>query len=257
MDIPVLSLHVDDQLPPIGVFAEICDALRDLVAALSEGAGSSDSPTWALYEIEHEWDGTTVDMYAAVEQAEQGVCAISAITDGWFDLARRLAQDEPTECSAPAAAAVGRLRHIQREQGWTLRFSHHCQCCRRPAVIVPPFPVRLAARHGTIRGPVQLAHAGATLQLTVLDQATASSVHCYLSPDQGRVAEDAKGKFATVTGTILEDVDRGSPIAVCEIGSVELTPWDWEPLRDAAGMGRWDVRDEAAARLIHERRQSA
>ena len=256
MDEPVLSLHIDDQLPPIRACAAISDALRDLVAALSEYAMSSDPPVWALYDIEHEWNGTTLEMHAALADEERDRCAVAPIADNWLDLARCLAQGEPLSCSASVADAVARLRRVQREQDWILRFDHHCQRCRGRFVVVPPFPVRLIERRGTIRGPVQVAYAGENPQLSVLDQATRSSVRCYLSPDHSRSVEDADQEFAVVTGTILEDADQGSPIAMYEISNVKLTPWDWAPLRDSIGMGRWDARDQAAARLIHERRRS-
>ena len=257
MDEPVLSLHIDDQLPPIRAFAAISDALRDLVAVLSEYAMPSDPPAWALYEIEHEWNGTTLEMHAALADEERDRCVVAPIADNWLDLARCLAQGEPLSCSASVADAVVRLRRVQREQDWILRFDHRCQRCREPVVVVPPYPVRLIERRGTIRGPVQVAYAGENPRLSVLDQATRSSVRCYLSPDHSLSVEDADQEFAAVTGTILEDADQGSPIAMYEISNVKLTPWDWVPLRDSIGMGRWDARDQAAARLIHDRRRSA
>ena len=254
MNESVLSLHIDDQLTPVGAFAEICETLSELVAALSEHA-SSTPPSWALYEIEREWDGTTVELRAELEHERNGACPVARIVDDWFALARRLALGLPLKSPQRVERAAARLRQVQCDQGWTLMFGHPGQCDNRPWVIVPPSPVRLASRAGSVSGPVQAATNEQPTHLVVLDQATQTSVKCYLGEDQGRLLGDAQRKFAMVTGTVLEDAECGAPIAAHEITRIELSDWEWDTRRDTRGIGRWDARDQAAAWIVSEQRR--
>lgn len=254
MNEPALSLHINDQLTPVGAFAEICEALCELVAALSEHAASP-PPIWALYEIEREWDGTTVEMRAELEHERNGACAVARIVDDWLDLARRLALGQALKSPQRVARAAERLRQVQCDQGWTLMFGHPGQCDNRPWVIVPPSPVRLTSRAGSVSGPVQTATNERPAHFTVLDQATQTSVKCYLGEDQGRLLDDAQRKFAAVTGTVLEDAEHGAPIAAHEITRIELSDWEWDTRRDTYGIGRWNARDQAAAWIVSEQRR--
>lgn len=250
-----LSLHIDDQLPPAAAFAEMSDALCDLVVALSEHAIAG-PPAWALYDIKRDRDGTTIELRAAVDEENEPGCHTSELAAAWLDLAARLEIDAPPESPESVARAARQLRRLQREQDWTLRFDHSCQCIRPPAVIVPPRRVRLAERRGVVSGPVQAALDGEHPQLVVLDQATQRSVTCYLTADRRCIIEAAKRQFATVAGAIVSDSDRYDPIAVHEVSSVEITPWAWDVWRDSVGVGRWDAHDQAAARLVNAQRES-
>ena len=252
---PALSLHIDDQLPPAAAFAEMSDALRDLVAALSEHAAAG-PPNWALHDIKRDWDGATIGLRAAVEEESERECCIADLAAAWLDLAERLENDAPPESPESVARAARQLRRVQREQDWTLRFDHSCQCIRPSAVIVPPRRVRLAERRGVVSGPVQAALDGEHPQLIVLDQATQRSVTCYLTPDRRCIIEAARRQFATVAGAIVSDSDRNEPIAMHEVDSVEITPWAWDVWRDTVGVGRWDAQDQAAARLVNAQRES-
>lgn len=254
MNEPALSLHINDQLTPVGAFAEVCEALRELVAALSEHASSS-SPIWALYEIEREWDGTTIEVRAELEHERNGACEVAQIVNDWFDLARRLALGLKLESPQRVAQAAEHLRRVQCDQGWTLMFGQPEQCDSRPWVIVPPSPVRLVSRAGSVSGPVQTATDKRPAHLIVLDQATQTSVKCYLGDDQRRLLNDAQRKFAAVAGTVLEDAECGAPIAVHEITRIELSDWEWDTRRDAHGIGRRDARDQAAAWIVSEQRR--
>lgn len=252
---PALSLHIDDQLPPVAAFAEISDALRDLVAALSEHAATG-PPNWALYDIKRDWDGATIELRAAVEEESEPECCISDLAVAWLDLAERLEIDAPPQSPECVARAVQRLRRVQREQDWTLRFDHSCQCIQPSTVIVPPRRVQLAERQGVVSGPVQAALDGEHPQLVVLDQTAQRSVTCYLTADRRCIVEAAKRQFATVEGVIVNDSDREEPIAMHEVISVEITPWAWDAWRDGVGVGRWDARDQAAAQLVNAQRKS-
>lgn len=256
MNDPVLSLHINDDLTPVGAFAEICEALRELVAALSEHSASPKPPIWALYQIEREWDGTTVEMHAELEHEQNGACAIAEIVNDWLDLARRLALGLMLKSPPRVARAAGRLRQVQCAQSWTLMFGHPGQCDSRPWVIVPPSPVQLASRAGSVSGPVQTVTNERPAQLSVLDQATRTPVKCYLDVDQGHLLDDARRKFAIVTGTVLEDTKHGAPIAMHEITQIELSDWEWNTRRDSYGLGRWGARDQAAAWIISEQRRT-
>lgn len=256
MNESALSLHINDQLTPVGAFAEVCEALRELVAALSEHAASP-PPIWALYEIEREWDGATIEMRAELDHERNGACAVAQIVNDWLDLARRLALGLKLESPQRVAQAAERLRRVQCEQGWTLTFGHPGQCDSQPwMIIVPPSPVRLTSRPGSVSGPVQTAWSEPPAHLSVLDQAAQTSVKCYLGENQGHLLDDAQRKFATITGTVLEDAERGAPIAIHEITRIELSDWEWNVSRDAYGIGRRDARDQAAAWTASEQRRA-
>ena len=251
----VLFLHVDEQLPPVAAFAELSEALHELLSGLTERASSQGGLDWALYEIEREWDGTTIELHLVGGNQPQPGCSIADIAETWLELACQLELDGSLKFPECVTRPAQRLRRVQREQEWTLTFAHRCPSTTHKAVIVPPAPVRLVSRQGVVSGPVQSALAGDSPQLVLLDSASNSSVRCYLNSDLEWVVADAMHQLATITGTILDDVASGRPIAAYEVTDVRFGVWDWDGWRDIAGMGRWNAGDQAAARLIDERRQ--